>query len=189
VREPPRPRRGPDLIQVGLRARWSPAATGWGVHDWLLALWAVWGASAGANRSAPRASIRYTHCNTPGACVTPARKCNARTGGAPTRAGGGTGGQPTPTPARPHIGRLPGADMRPHRRRSRRITQNTRATPGGISPTPAQIQSRGGPMPTPAGPVCLVHGLSAWVPAYPPIRRWAPTGGSNTPAPVDGHSV
>ena len=50
----------PDLIQVGLRAGWSPAATGWGVHDWLLALWAMWGASAGANRSVPWASIRYT---------------------------------------------------------------------------------------------------------------------------------
>ena len=50
----------PDLIQVGLRAGWSPAATGWGVHDWLLALWAMWGASAGANRSAPWAGIRYT---------------------------------------------------------------------------------------------------------------------------------
>ena len=79
-----------------------------------------------------------THCNTPGPCVTPARKCNARAGGAPTRAGGGTGGQPTPTPARPHIGRLPGADIRPHRRRSRRITQSTHATPGAATPTPAQ---------------------------------------------------
>ena len=108
-----------------------------------------------------------THCNTPGPCVTPARKCNARAGGAPTRAGGGTGGQPTPTPVRPHIGRLPGADIRPHRRRSRRITQSTHATPGAATPTPAQTQSRGPLCPHQQDPfawslaVCLVLGLSA----------------------------
>jgi hypothetical protein len=126
-----------------------------------------------------------THCNTPGPCVTPARKCNARAGGAPTRAGGGTGGQPTPTPVRPHIGRLPGADIRPHRRRSRRITQSTHATPGAATPTPAQTQSRGPLCPHRQVPfawslaVCLVLGLSAYG------RLPGAHGGSNTPAPAD----
>ena len=46
----------PDLMQVGLRARWSPAATGWGMLDWLLALRGGCGGlvgGAGASRSAP----------------------------------------------------------------------------------------------------------------------------------------
>ena len=88
-----------DLMQVGLCARWSPAATAWGMHDWLLALWGgAGGAGAGANRSVPRG--RYTvHTATPGPCVTPAQECNTRTGDDLMRAGGGTGGNRLATDA------------------------------------------------------------------------------------------
>ena len=65
----------PDLIQVGLRARWSPAATGWGMLDWLLALWGgVGGAGAGASASAPRGKHTAYTLQHPGAMR------NARTG-------------------------------------------------------------------------------------------------------------
>ena len=129
----------PTLMQGGLRARWSPAAIGWGVRltDCLRG-----GGSAGscAGRAQHMCHIADTHnCNIPGAmrsaragiflrghasrprrgcphipgpCVTPAQECNAHTGDALMRAGDGTGGNRRPRRRGSHFGayiRLPGA--------------------------------------------------------------------------------
>ena len=116
-----------------------------------------------------------THCNTPGPCVTPARKCNARAGGAPTRAGGGTGGATNAhTSEASHWAPTGGRYTPTPATVTAHHTEHARDTGGryahaGPNPEP------GAPMPTPASPVCLVLGR---LPSPWPIRLWAPTGGT-----------
>jgi hypothetical protein len=76
VREPPRPRRVPDLTQVGPRARWSPAATGWGVLDWLLALWGDAGGLVRGRDGLGHGAIKHTAYT----LQHPGAMRNARTG-------------------------------------------------------------------------------------------------------------
>jgi hypothetical protein len=117
--------------------------------DWLLALWGgVGGLVQGRVGLRHGASIRYTHCDTPGPCVTPARECKYRPHQRRSNACRGRHrGQPAPAPARVTLGAYRGPLYAHAGRRSRCVTRDTRATLGAMRPQHRGRYAHAGPVP------------------------------------------
>ena len=115
--------------------------------DWLLALWGgVGGLVRGRVGLRHGASIRYTHCDTPGPCVTPARECKYRPHQRRSNACRGRHrGQPAPAPARVTLGAYRGPLYAHAGRRSRCVTRDTRATLGAMRPQHRGRYAHAGP--------------------------------------------